>query len=410
MTLVSNMTLSRQAQVVFANSSAYHVELRMIGRTAEETTFLSALESGDGPRLLTVRAPLGAGKTFFLNAVLGKFARTSPSFIENRSSHQVLATGFDVPGGDDDGAEVRVEHILDSDRLGEVAAVHEAAFEGSKEPHVLIIEELDRKASLGQILWSIAGGIRWLSSGGNRLLVLTGDATISHERIQELVQSVEQRSHIDLGPLDATLLIDALDARILDKVIEPSGVEASQDAKNRAANEAASRLVADEFVRWAVLPATGSIELATFREALGALRMMCELAPPYDDRVEFKREVVRALRQTSMAPGGPAQRLETALVADLKERIAGSHALAPLTVEELAELAGTEPTPRFRRRAVEAVARLGLLTPLGTPFNEVDDRGTFISLTPPFVPSYRLLHRVLAEMVAEGADASAPRA
>lgn len=401
MSLVNNILLSRQGEVIFANSSAYHVELRMAGREAETTTFLAALEPVDTARLLTISAPLGAGKTFFLNTVLGRFARGAPAFDERRNCQYFLATEFNVPNDDDDGAELDVANITSATPLSSLAAVYEEAFAGVAEPYVLIVEELDRKATLGQVLWSIAGGIHWLTLGCGRLLVLTGDSTIGHRRVQQLVEHVQTRSHIDLEPLDAGLLVAALEARILDKLIEPIASDLAEAERLAAARKAAELVVGDEFVRWAVLPKTASVEVATFRDALGALRQMSVLAPALEGDVRFDRELVRALRQDAIAPGGPAATLEQALVDDVKKRISASQVLSPMSVAQLADLAGAEATPRFRRRAVDALARLGLLTPLGVPFEEVDDRGALVSLAEPFVPSYRLLHRSLAEMVAE---------
>jgi hypothetical protein len=89
------------------------------------------------PRAIAILAPLGAGKTFFLGAVFGQFARSDASFDERRDKKEVLAT--DVVTPDDSGLDVSaglghqaLAGVLDLERL-------------TGEPRgrqVLVIEEL----------------------------------------------------------------------------------------------------------------------------------------------------------------------------------------------------------------------------------------------------------------------------
>src|SRR4051812_11382521 len=102
--VVNNEELSHRLQIVFANSDAYHVELPMVGREAQ-TAELQRLLTTSGPRQASMQAPLGAGKTFFLNTVLGQHMRNSNgAFDELRNRQTIFATAEDVP--DEDGAGV----------------------------------------------------------------------------------------------------------------------------------------------------------------------------------------------------------------------------------------------------------------------------------------------------------------
>jgi hypothetical protein len=410
MTIVNNSMLARQGEVVFSNSSAYHVELPMAGRRAE-TEILTAALSAEGPRLVTMRAPLGAGKTFFLNAIIGQFSREQAkagvAFDERRNIKHVFATStkpLQLPDDPDDPGhpvyDDAGEHVdAAAPDLEDRAQGFEDQFDGLDDGlRLLIVEELDRKATLGQILWTVAGALRWLARGGDRLLVLTGDGVIDHPRVQGLVADVEQHSHIELAPLDQNLLLEALQARILDKVVTPADTEVPEDERAAAARAAAQQVIASEYVRWAAIPEAERNALATFREALGALRRVCSVAGATTEGVEFPPELVGTLRPDDVAPRGDAGTLAQALTDDVKRRIAASEPLQPLTVLELADLIGAEPSPRFRRRAVDALVRIGLLTPLGIPFSESDERGP-MPFAEPFVASYAVVHRALVELV-----------
>jgi hypothetical protein len=345
-----------------------------------------------------MRAPLGAGKTFFLNTILGRYAREHTEFDERRNCQYILATDTEAPELDDDAEAIEPAMIASDPSVASLASVHDALFADVDGLRVLVVEELDRKANLGQVLWTVASAIRWLKMGGDRLLVLTGDATVSHSRMQEFVATVDARSHIDLEPLELPLLSEALRQRILEKVVTPSAPEMDPSDRAEAADDAVQAILEDTFVRWSAVPATDPNVLATFREALGALRRMCTVAPSVEGRVEFPRELVRTLPQEASAPSGLASDLEKALLGRLKALISSNTPIVPMTMAELAAFTGADPDSRFRRRAVEAVARLGLITPLGTPFEERDERGGLIAIAEPFVPSYRLVHRALAEL------------
>lgn len=94
---VDNHMIAEIAEVVFSNSAGYYVELPMVGRERETSVLLDVLADRGQRRAVTVTAPLGAGKTFFLNTVLGLHRRVSPDFDERRNRKVMLATEVRPP-------------------------------------------------------------------------------------------------------------------------------------------------------------------------------------------------------------------------------------------------------------------------------------------------------------------------
>jgi hypothetical protein len=402
MKAIDNSRLARQSDVIFANGTGYHVELRMAGRAEETAILQNALRATGSPRLVTVQAPLGAGKTFFLNTVLGRFARDTGGFEERRNCQYVLATSLDEEIAED-GSDITLDSV-GSELATRLASEYDKKFAEVGGLYVLIVEELDRKATLGQILWSVAAAIAWLQKGGDRLLLLTGDATIANPRLVEFVTLVGNRASIELEPLATALLIDALEVRILDKLITPELNGLASAEGQEIARLAAEQLLSSDVVNWAAVPHADPNRLATFREALGALRQMAAIAPSSDGRIVFDAELVRAVAQEPVAPAGAAGDLEQALHDYVIGRIQTGAVLEPITMDMLAamveaDVSETGRKRRFRQRGVEAVARLGLMAPLGIPYSAWDENDEEpLAIVEPFLPSYRLVHRALAEL------------
>lgn len=405
--IVDNATLQRNRDIVFANSAAYHVELPMAGREAENELLTNALTSG-ARQLISIHAPLGAGKTFFLNKVLGAHAAATAGFEELANVKYSLATTID-PGDDSDGEPDDDGELLDAATFREHPLVLERAagydqkFQGVDGLHVLIVEELDRKATLGQVVWTTASALAWLDRGDDRLLILTGDATTRNSRFSALLDTVPGRSSISLDPLEIDLLEDALTSRLLDKVVEPAaGADVPEDRRAEIAREAAQQILADELIRLCAVPLTDPSSLATFREALGALRDVCSAAPGSVGALTLDRSLVRSFSRGPMAPTGSAADIETELLTYVRGQIEAGAPLEPLSVEDLAAMVGADAAKdTFRRRTVAAVAQLGLLVPLGVPFEERDGRGNLITHAEPFIPGYPLVHRALGEIASE---------
>jgi hypothetical protein len=82
----------------------------------------------------------------------------------------------------------------------------------------------------------------------------------------------------------------------------------------------------------------------------------------------------------------------------VKDLIVRSSPVRAFSISELADLGEVPPDESFRSRVVRPLARQGILTPVGVPFDE-QENGRLVELAEPFLPSYKLIHRALAELV-----------
>jgi len=393
---VSNNTLALQADVIFANSAAYHVALPLAGRATEREQIEGALESG-GSQVVVVRAPLGAGKTFLLKAVIGDLAMSRPDFNERRDVVWRMATGFEPPNVESRVASPERLSQWHSDMASAAESIGQKS--SGRNPKILVIEEIDRKATLDQVMWSVGVGLMWASQSADRVVVITGDRTLDLEVVAFLIDGEAERvTRVTLDPLDDQLMQEALESRILAKI---TGL--ADEDKRRAqslAHDAARGVLSSDLVRWSAVPRTSTGGLANFRDGLGALRILSRAAPASDHRVDFPDRCVAKLAES----GGPAA-TESPLTARVIDRVATSVKdgipLTPMGVEELRSLAGDSGSTRFHRRVLHPMVQTGLLLPIGVPYTTEDDRGELDPFTEPFLPSYRIVHRALVKVLSE---------
>jgi hypothetical protein len=392
---VDNHSIADAAEIIFANSSAYVVELPMVGREDETKILLDALMDAGNPRAISLTAPLGAGKTFFLGTVFGEFSRSNPDFDERRDRKEVLATDLLTP--DEFGLDVTPD--VDDERLREVLDL-EALFDDNDGRKVLVIEELDRKATLAQVRWCAAAGAAWLNRSPDRVLVVSGDATINGRHIAEFLRNVARRDHIALGPLDLELLHLALYARILEKLLKPVNPSGDIEELERLAQKAATEILADNYIRWSAVPSTVPPMLATFREALGVLRGYAQSAPSHKGSVLFDRELVELIPAFHSGLSNRASALEAALGSRVEEDLSKDLSLQAYTTDELSDLIGAQGGPEFEKRVVRLLVRKSLLSPIGIPYEaEFGDDREPTAMAGPYIPSYRLVHNTLLRML-----------
>lgn len=392
---LNNRQLSRSAGMIFANDTAYFLELPMAGRQTESQTMRRALSESHGPRLVTMTASLGAGKTFFLNKMIARHADEAPEFDERRNCRWVFATN-EVPGVDAHGA-----HAERRAALCEAAGLIEAGFDRALGLRVLIVEELDRKASLEQLLWSVEAAVEWLTLGGERLLVLSGEA-MALPLCQERLANIEVRFDIALKALDLALLKEALTARIAHVLIKPANAGISDLEARALAESATDAVLRDEYIRWAAVPAADPPKLPNFREAMGALGELSQIVVVEDDSlIDFPRRLLAHFASSAVG-SGMAGRLEAAVLMDVAARIATSGTITAMSIEDLAGLLDSTGDEKFRRRAIEPLSRVGLLIPLGVPYSLESVSGKPLMYVEPFMPSYSMVHRALAYLVSSG--------
>lgn len=404
---VDNHTIAQVAEVVFSNSSGYYVEVPMVGRE-EETAVLLDILGRDTSDTVAIAAPLGAGKTFFLNTIFGLLRRRDPRFDERRNVRTVLATDVNpAPLGtewelDLTGNGATADAALD-DAL-ELPLDLEPHFAGVEGRQVLVVEELDRKATLAQIRWSLASALAWQGRRPGRVVILTGDMTIGGRHVEEFLRAAFSPFRLTLPPLDLELLRSALVARIHNKLVAPSNPTASDREIAEASEVAADQILADDLIRWSVVPIADPALLATFRDSLGVLRTYAENAPSHEGSVAFDRSLIRSLYLDPGGLAGSMDELAGALVNETRRLVVAGKPLRAYSLEELAALAGHEATSSYSRRVVRALARKGLLVPLGVPYEDEVARDQEPSaFVGPFIPSYRTLHLALAGLVAGSA-------
>lgn len=392
---VDNHSIADEAEIVFSNSSAYVVELPMVGRDVENEILLDALRDAGNPRAVSITAPLGAGKTFFLGSVIGQYSRSNPSFDERRDRKEIMATNVRTP--DEYGLEVSLD--LDDKSLMEVLDL-EVLFDGSTGRKVLVIEELDRKATLAQVRWCLAAGVAWLNRSPDRVLVVTGDATINGRHAAEFLGGTPSRDHIVLRPLDLDLLRLALHARILEKVLKPHNPFGDAGELDALAQKAAAEVLADDFIRWSAVPITEPPMLATFRDALGVLRGFAQNAPSHQGSVRFGRELISIIPAFQSGLAARASALEASLAREVETSIRNDVTLRAYTADELAGLVGSDGGPQFEKRVIRLLVRKSLLIPIGIPYEaHADDGQEATALAGPYIPSYRLIHSTLLDML-----------
>lgn len=390
--VIDNRSLSRASDIIFASDAGYAVELPMVGRDDERRMMEEALSECDEPRLVTIAAPLGTGKTFLLNKTLATHERRVAHFDARRNCQWVFATNESPTVREDAISDVR-EAALQS-----AAADVEQGFADVPGLRVLVVEELDRKASLEQLLWSVEIAKRWLGHGGDRLLVLTGEA-LGLPAIKARLTTISARRDIILRNLDIDLLRAALSARISSHLVRWAYPDLADIQSRALADEAAEGILLDEYVRWSAVPLAEPSVIANFREALGTLKQLSSVIPCEDGHgVRFPRELLTQFRSADVC-AGVAGRLEVELVTTLQGRIASGGSIRALSADQLAALVDRECDDRFRRRGIEPLAIRGLVTSLGVPYSQVDEAGRPWSFVEPFMPSYGLVHRALAGLI-----------
>jgi hypothetical protein len=392
---IDNHSLADAAELVFANSPAYVVELPMVGREQEAKQLLDVLVDVEHSGLVSISAPLGAGKTFFLSTIFGQLTRRLEGFDERQDRVVVLATDMVTPDelgtdvGPDDIGSTKVAQVLDPAKL----------FGERPGRKVLVIEELDRKATLAQVKWALAAGLSWLSTSKDHVLIVTGDATITGLHSRAFLDTVPSRKEISLGPLDLDLLKLAISRRLVEKVLKPKNPDGEIEELIETADRAANEVLADDYIRWSAVPLTAPPMLATFRDALGVLRVFAQNSPSHHGSVELKRDLIEVMPEHRGGLPPSAAALERALRDGAKRAILGDVALEAYSVADLAGLVGLSGSPEFAHRTVRVLTRKGLLVPMGTPYDEENEYGIPVALSGPYMPSYRLVHNTLLDLV-----------
>jgi hypothetical protein len=387
---ITNLTVAEAKEVVFASSASYTAALPMAGRDAQKQILFDVIARRE-PHIVSISAPLGAGKTFFLSHVLGELTKARDvAFDEQNDAVTMMAnkhfSGSEV--GSVDPAELATRVL--AQRFGDRAA-------GIS---VLIVEELDRKSDWEPLFAAVRACVAWAKQG-HGVLVLTGDRLLSNPDIQaELDLSGVPRSEIDLEPLSRELLGEAILLRL------------AQHLKKRAIDEEIAKAVEGLFyergIRDGIFPSLG-VPVATFRQALETLRAMSGYLPLDKQPCRLPVHALAPWRTTVTRPSGLALELEKVLFNEVKERYLAQESWRSVEVGDLQALIKDregdsdeyEDFDYYFDEAIRPLVRSDSLIPMGIPY--AGGTGELHRLPGPYVPGGTLFLRVMAFLYLDSA-------
>jgi hypothetical protein len=364
----SNSFLNRNKTRVFAYTAAD--QSPMAGRQREEDELLAALSDPER-RVYRLWAPLGSGKTFLLNNVIGELARNAEGALRDEDvvllSVPALAEAWDEP-------------LSIRPRQGRVRTV-------------MIIEEFDRKTSFSTLMRVATRSRAWIeeTTDPDPFLVLTGDAFMHHPALTELF-GADADQVATLDPLDEEFLVKALALR-LDRVRQ---IEATQPSDQSLVD--ARMIVAVPEIRTGLIPPTHP-GVATFRDALSMLYTWADRFPPNTTAIDLPQSLLSSARSNQPSPGTLAAELLDSLVTYVRE-LAVVEAMDEYRLVELVDIRRGEPddyddVEGYKQEAVEPLVKGGFLLPQGTPYFDGDAvvRGGEDGIRGPYLPgpwTYRL--------------------
>lgn len=375
----SNHDLVEAQTRLFASTAA--VQSPIAGRQAERSALRAAVLDPD-IQVYRLWAPVGAGKTFLLNNVWGNLnAGNDIDFDEARDVRRHVATGLSLSTKQTftDAFPSREDRVRS----------------------ILVIEEFDRKTSFDKLVGVAERARDWLATTDmpSPLLLLTGDAFLTHPIFDELFGSFEG----ELATVDAltlALLKRALALRIdrLKGVVDEEPSDASL--------EDAAAIVHDTRVGAGLVPPTRP-DVATFRDALSTLRLLANAFPPDADGISVPGSLLRRLRIDRPATGLPGE-----LLSALISVMATQEPLNAMQESELATLAQTVDSALigeeeeyadahgyYWEEAIMPLVMGGYLNAVGVPYltdsSAIDPRVAGPAVCGPYIPSpkaYRLAY------------------
>ncbi|HEV7721290.1 MAG TPA: hypothetical protein VGO60_08400, partial [Iamia sp.] len=367
---ITNESIADVAVTVMTNDHRkLQTSVPMAGRSGAAET-LRRIVTTPGPSVVTLSAPLGAGKTFFLDTVFGEMYREL-AFPVDDNRYRVQATEEEIPPADHPERRV-VERVREA--LGGASPEH---------PRVLVIEELDRKGDYEVLLWTVAQGLEWLADAGDATLILTGDGFIFHPEVVEALRtSGLPATTIDLEPLDEDLMCDALALRFQQAILRQNPAR-EPDEEGLAAARAVLR---HRPVATAVVPPSDPAA-ANFREAFGLLRLWTDNIERAVPGIEFPASLIDLTAEDPPLFDVPAQRVDQWLIARVREELASSRPMTPITIEELRQAEGSDLDDEdLFDEVIWPMNNAQMLVPLGIPFLGPDGPDPELDMPAPFLP------------------------
>lgn len=347
----SNEFLSHRRDSLFTTSNDKFNQAPMVGRQ-EETAWFQKAASDLDLRVIRLWAPMGSGKTFFLNQLWGTIQRADLyDFNEDADTKRLAAN--QLP------ATVDEIDALFPERPARARAV-------------LVVEEFDRKyrfEAMAEAAHLLASWVRNTALPAP-LLVLTGDAFLNHPVFDEVFADWPNVP-VTLEPLDEVLLSLAIASRL----DQSAQVATAANEPSEEAMTAAATVLADPAIARGLLPPT-TRPVATFRDALVTLSEMMRWLPPDKTEIRIDQSVLRMLAVPS-----PGEDMSEELCRCLLGAVAEAPELAPHSALDLAQLVRASISPSdlwgdvedyeagvFTEEAVVPLVTGLYLVPLGVPF------------------------------------------
>jgi hypothetical protein len=342
---ITNRTISRRADLVFANDDQYQLDIPMAGRQDELNKFLGVMEAAE-PCVVMLPAPLGSGKTFFLRKAFGQLS-TKTGFPERDNSQVIYGSR---------GKTARQPATVENLR---------ARFAAAKPGHVraLVVEELDRKGAFANLTWSIEQALGWAKSTPSAVLVLSGDRFLEHPAVSAMLEGAELPIvSIEFPPLERDLMVEAMALRFATKILEER-----EQYLSAAAELAAEAVLAEAAIEGSVLPLTDP-PVANFREAFGLLKEFSSHVSRTFDGVLFGAALIKRIDREPQLPS-ELQAADAFIVDHVCNALRGRRAVGSLSLEDLQNASGADLDPdEFRRKIADPLVRTQVLVPAGVPY------------------------------------------
>ncbi len=356
---ITNKTISRHADLVFANDDQYQIDIPMAGRQDELDKLLVVMETAE-PCVVMLPAALGSGKTFFLRKAFGRLS-TQTGFPERENRHEIYGSR---------GRMARQPATVDNLK---------ARFAAAKPGHAraLVVEELDRKGAFADLIWSIEQALAWAITTPSAVLVLSGDRFLEHPAVSAMLEGAGLPVvSIEFPPLDRGLMVEALALRFATKILEER-----EQKLSAAAERAALAVLAEPAIEGSVLP-PAEPPVANFREAFGLLKELCSHVPRAFNGVLFDAALIKkSAREPRLLP--ELRAADAFIVDHVRAALQNRRAVTSLSLEDLQNAAGVDlDADEFRRMIADPLVRAQVLVPNGVPYLDGAEKPDWQNVAP----------------------------
>lgn len=335
-----------RAEILFAHTAAYNLPAAFANRFDSRSQLKQSLQRAvENKQIALIADMLGTGKTFLVEMVIAE--------MTDMKETQLLLCGRN-----------KTESMLASARSG----------------GAVFVDEWDIKANPK----AFDKGLVWLEEYFNtesRPAILIGDYTLRSPWVRKRLEALGAVTDIPMEPLSQPFFELAMRQRLWFAFKARFGADSTYEAVTEEEASFIERDVLDCVVPpW---PVTN----ATFREVYRTLTELGHHIPVTDAPARIgPDEAIKWLAgQASKKLTEVQQSCLDAVVRHLEPRFRdGDRQITPWSLDDLAAIADRRPDETFMTDVVEPLARIGVISSIGTP--EVREDGTYIRRPPPYLP------------------------